>query len=646
MITAIRRMFSSAVGKVLALGFLVFIGLAFALTDVSNIGNFSGVGGGDVAKVGSKGIGVGELRQQVQRSYEQARQQQPTLTLAAFVESGGLDNALKTMIEARAFTLYARELGFAASKRQIDGRIADTPQFFGVAGKFDQAAYARFLQQQGLSDAEVREDFERQILFEQIIGPIASVPAVSPALARPYAALLLEERKGNATFIAASALAPTTTPDDKTLATFLTQNRVRYSLPERRVLRYAVFDRSAVPVAPVTDAEISKAFKDNAARYAASETRRLAQVIAPTRAAADKIAAAARGGQSLDAAALANGLSSSFTQPLSQSAFAAQSSAATAKSVFAAARGAIVGPVEAPLGFAVYRVAEVNVIPARTLAQATPELRQQLGETKAQEAMVTFYNSVQDAVNNGASVEEIAAERKLKLVETPAILPSGRAPDQAGFALPAILAPMVNQAFQGATEGEGQLATLEQNQSFAVFDVKQIVASAPPPLGQIKDTLIADWRLAQGHRAARDKARAIVKAVEAGQALSAVATGTGVGAVQTIGGTRAQLARDGQRVPPEVALLFSMSANSVKTLEIPGNRGWMVLSLGALPRPDPAAVDQARVDAVARPLAGAFGNELVAQLIADAKARVGVTINTDAVNQLKREMSGQSPAAL
>lgn len=646
MITAIRRMFSSAVGKVLALGFLVFIGLAFALTDVSNIGNFSGVGGGDVAKVGSKGIGVGELRQQVQRSYEQARQQQPTLTLAAFVESGGLDNALKTMIEARAFTLYARELGFAASKRQIDGRIADTPQFFGVAGKFDQAAYARFLQQQGLSDAEVREDFERQILFEQIIGPIASVPAVSPALARPYAALLLEERKGNATFIAASALAPTTTPDDKTLATYLTQNRVRYSLPERRVLRYAVFDRSAVPFAPVTDAEISKAFKDNAARYAASETRRLAQVIAPTRAAADKIAAAARGGQSLDAAALANGLSSSFTQPLSQSAFAAQSSAATAKSVFAAARGAIVGPVEAPLGFAVYRVAEVNVIPARTLAQATPELRQQLGETKAQEAMVTFYNSVQDAVNNGASVEEIAAERKLKLVETPAILPSGRAPDQAGFALPAILAPMVNQAFQGATEGEGQLATLEQNQSFAVFDVKQIVPSAPPPLGQIKDTLIADWRLAQGHRAARDKARAIVKAVEAGQALSAVATGTGVGAVQTIGGTRAQLARDGQRVPPEVALLFSMSANSVKTLEIPGNRGWMVLSLGALPRPDPAAVDQARVDAVARPLAGAFGNELVAQLIADAKARVGVTINTDAVNQLKREMSGQSPAAL
>jgi peptidyl-prolyl cis-trans isomerase D len=643
MITAIRRMFSSAVGKVIALGFLVFIGLAFALTDVSNIGNIGGVGGGDVAKIGSQSIGVGELRQQVQRSYEQAREQQPTLTLPAFVESGGFDNALKTMIDARAFLLYARDLGFAASKRQIDGRIADLPMFAGVTGKFDQNIYATFLQREGISDAQLREDIERQLLLEQFIGPIGTMPAVSPTLARPYAALLLEERKGDATFIAASALAPTTTPDEKTLATYLTQNRARYSLPERRVLRYAVFDRSAVPVPAVTDAELSAAFKENAARYAASETRRFLQVIAPTRAAADKIAAAARSGQSLDAAARASGLSASFTQTAAQAAFAAQTSAATAKLAFTAARGAVIGPVEAPLGFAVYRVEEVNVIPARTLAQAMPELRQQIAATKAQEAMVTFYNDVQDAVNNGATVDEIAAQRKLKLVETPALLPSGRAPDQPAFALPAILAPLVGQAFQGATEGEGQLATLIENEAFAVFDIKQIIGSAPPPLPRIRDTLVADWRLTQGHRAARDKARSIVKAVESGQKLSAAATGTGVGPVQSIGGTRAELARGGERVPPEVALLFSMSANSVKTLEIPGNRGWMVLSLGALPRPDAKLVDQARIDAVARPLASAFGNELVAQLIADAKQRLGVEINADTVNKLKRELSGQSP---
>ncbi len=39
-----------------------------------------------------------------------------------------------------------------------------------------------------------------------------------------------------------------------------------------------------------------------------------------------------------------------------------------------------------------------------------------------------YYNAIQDAVNGGASIEEIAADRKLQVVETPAILPSGRAP--------------------------------------------------------------------------------------------------------------------------------------------------------------------------------------------------------------------------
>jgi peptidyl-prolyl cis-trans isomerase D len=648
MITAIRSLFTSALGKILALGFLVLIGLAFALSDVSGTANFGGPSSADAATVGDQSIGIGELRTRVQRAYDQARQQQPTLTLAAFVESGGLDDTLKGMMDGMAFSQYARKLGFSASKAQVDAKIAALPMVAGVTGQFDQARYESFLQQQGITDAELREDIARQILIEQIGGPVGTMPVVSPSMARPYATLLLEERRAKATFIAASALAPTTTPDDKVLTGWLAQNRAKYSLPERRVLRYAVFDRSAVTPPPVTDAEIAKAYKDEAQRFAASETRRFMQVIAPTRAAADAIAAKARSGTSLDDAAKASGLSASLTQMVSEQAYAGQASAAGAKQAFAAARGAIVGPIEAPLGFAVLRVDEVNRIPAKTLAQATPELREALAARGAQEAMVTFFNTVQDAVNGGASVEEIARDRKLQLVETPPILPGGRSPDQPAYALPALLAPMVGQAFLGSGEGEGQLAALVENEAFAIFEVKSILESAPPPLARIKDQLIADWRLEQGHRAARDKARAMVKAVEGGKQLAeaASAAGAGVGPVQEIGGTRAMLARQGERVPPEVSLIFSMAANSVKTLELPGNRGWMVISLGALNRPDPKAVEEARVAAVAAPLAGAFGNELLGQLLVDAKQRVGTEINQTAVDALKRELTGQTTAGL
>src|SRR3546814_1158414 len=85
----------------------------------------------------------------------------------------------------------------------------------------------------------------------------------------------------------------------------------------------------------------------------------------------------------------------------------------------------------------------------------------QLAKNKGEEAVVDYYNAIQDAVNGGAAIEEVANDRKLTLVETPAILPNGHAPDKPDFALPAELAPMVAQAFQG-TEGEGQLATLDR----------------------------------------------------------------------------------------------------------------------------------------------------------------------------------------
>src|SRR3546814_7376705 len=93
-------------------------------------------------------------------------------------------------------------------------------------------------------------------------------------------------------------------------------NKTKFTVPERRVIQYALFDSAAVPVPAVTDAEIAKVYKDNAAQYAASETRRFAQVILPDQAAANALAAKVRGGTSLAAAAQAAGLSASTTGDL------------------------------------------------------------------------------------------------------------------------------------------------------------------------------------------------------------------------------------------------------------------------------------------------------------------------------------------
>jgi peptidyl-prolyl cis-trans isomerase D len=647
MITAIRAMFSSTIGKFLALGFVVLVGVAFALSDVTGNSTFGGIGGANVAKVGGENIGVGELRERVRQTYNQARQDQPGLTMAAFVESGGLDQVLDQLVEGSAFDQFATELGFGVSKRLIDGRIADLPAFAGVSGKFDQTVFENFLRQNGISEAQLRQDLRQQLLVEQLAAPIARMPRIALGMAQPYAALLLEQRRGQATFIPSSPFAPTADPGDAALQTFLSQNKAKFTVPERRVIQYALFDSAAVPVPAVTDAEIAKVYKDNAAQYAASETRRFAQVILPDQAAANALAAKVRGGTSLAAAAQAAGLSASTTGDLTESAYAATTTAAAAKAAFAAERGALIGPTQTGLGWTVARVEDVTAKPARSLAQASEEIRTELAKNKANEAIVDYYNAIQDAVNGGASVEEIAADRKLQLVETPALLPSGQAPAQPAFVPAPELAPLVAQAFQAAGEGEGHIATIVENEKFAVYAVKSIVAAAPPPFAQIRADLLSEWRFAEGQKVARDKARAIVKAVDGGKSLNeaVAAAGPNIGSVQPIGGRRAELGADGKPVPPELALLFSMAKDSVKTLEIPGNRGWMVIALNDVQRPDPKAIEPQRVASIAQPLASAFGNELIEQLAAEAKRRVGVTINKDLVAQLRAELTGNAPVA-
>jgi peptidyl-prolyl cis-trans isomerase D len=645
MITAIRNLFSSAIGKFIALAFVVLVGVAFALSDVTGSSSFGGVGGANVARVGDTDIGVGELRDRVRLAYNDARQQQPGLTMTAFIESGGLDQTLNQLIEGAAFEQFAKELGFGVSKRLVDGRIADLPAFAGVSGSFDQTRFETFLQQKGISEAQLRRDIRQQLLAEQLASPVGTLPRIATSLAQPYAALLLEERRGQATFIPASPFAPSTDPGDAALQTYLTQNRARYTIPERRVLQYAVFDKSAAPAAAVTDAEVAEVYKANAAQYAARETRRFSQVIAPDKAAADAIAARVRGGTALLPAAQTSGLTATTTGDLTRSAYAATNGEAAAKAAYAASRGDLVGPLQTSLGWAVARVEDVTALPARSLADATPEIRAELAKNKANEAIVDFYNGIQDAVNGGASIEEVAADRGLKVTETPALLPSGRVVGDGNYTLPAELAPMLQQAFQTAVEGEGSIATLVENEKFAVYAVKSIVQAAPPPLARIRGELLADWRLSEGQKIARDKARAIVKAVEGGQAFAAAvaAAGPNIGSVQTIGGRRGELGQNGQPVPPELALLFSMAKNSVKTLEVPGNRGWMVLSLGEVERPDPKAIEPQRVAAIAQPLAPAIGNEFVQQLAAEAKRRAGVEINKELLEQLRQELTGTAP---
>ncbi len=635
MITTLRRLFSSKIGVALALGFLVIMGVSFAMGDVQNVSaGGTSVSQGNIARVGSEQISINAVRQRFDAAFRQAQEQQPGLTREAFAASGAFDRTVREMTELAAVRQYAASLGIAIDNATVDAIIAQNPAFAGPAGRFDENVLKGALRERGLTADDLRDEIRGSIIARQLLAPGAQVGPAPEAVADAYTAMLLERRFGRALFIPAARFAPSTPPSAQALQSYYTAQRARYALPERRVLRYAIFDPATANVGvTVTDAEVAERFRARQSDFAAQETRRFRMVIAGDRATADRIAAAApRGG--LDAAARAAGLQTSQTSATSQQQLAQATSTDAARAAYALTPRGVSAPLAVPLGFAILQLEGVDTRPARTLAQASGELRTALTTEKRRAAVAQRFNAMQDAFGGGESLRNIAQGNGLTVVETPQLTAASQSANADVEA--------VKQAGFGLHEGEpGTIVPIGQGeaQKFALVELAQLLPSAPPALGDIRERVVADWRLEEGNKAARARARTISQAVERGTELSAAAAASGAaGAVQPISGQRISTL-GGRGVPPEIALLFTLAPGQVRTLEMPGRAGWMVIR-SERAEPAPATSNPQLRQAVKAQFGQALGSEMVETLLGAARRHAPIRLDQAAVERLRRELSG------
>ncbi|HET9629084.1 MAG TPA: peptidylprolyl isomerase, partial [Novosphingobium sp.] len=349
MMKFLRSLMHSKLGAIFAIGFLVVIGLAFAAGDVTSSRQFGSVTGGDrVATVGKRKLSTADLSTAANNALEQAKQSDPRLTMKAFVAGGGLEDALGQLIDRAAIAEFGQAHGIVASDRLVDSEIAKIPAFNGPDGKFSEQAYKTLLAQRGLTDAAVRQDLASGLIARQVLIPGAFGARMPVDVVKRYAALLADHRAGAIALLPSALFAPRQEPSAADLAAYYAARKAAYIRPERRTLRYAVFDESAIKNVPApTEAEIAARYNGNRALYGPSELRKVSQLVLPAEADARAVAAS---GKSLEAEAAAKGLAVAPLGPLSREALAGQTSPALADAVFAAERGKLVGPVRGPLG--------------------------------------------------------------------------------------------------------------------------------------------------------------------------------------------------------------------------------------------------------------------------------------------------------
>ena len=582
---------------------------------------------------------MNDLARRIQVEFENARLEKPGLQMADYDKQGGIDGTIERMINSRTILADGDKHGMVISERLIDSEIGKTQAFYGVTGKFDRTVYLAALAQRGVGEKDHRLDVRANLLADQII-PAASGGARTPReLLTPYASLMLERRFGQASFIATSAFMGAPASDAEVTA-FYNRNLARYTVPETRVVRYALFSRSRFEgKVAATDAEIEAAYKANTAKYGASEKRVLTQIIVQDQAKAKAIAAAARAGTPMAKAASDAGLEATTLDPQDKKSYAGLASAAVAEAAFAAAQGTIIEPGKSGLGWHVVQVGSITKAAGTSLAQARGEIAPAITKRKIDDALADMVVRMEDAISDGATFDDVIKKEGLTAVTTPALTASGIAPAAPGFVVGAELTAVLKDAFQSEVDDDASVVTVTANELDAIVKLDKIVAAAPKPLAAIRAQVAAEAQADRAARAARKAASELVAKVNSGTAFAAALSTASLPAASSVTGQRLEIAQAGEKAAPDLITLFKLSPRKSRMVEETSGKGYLVVWLerleagNAKERPDLLAATEGELSRV-------LGDEYSQQLLGAMKADLGVTRNQAAIDAVKRQLLG------
>jgi peptidyl-prolyl cis-trans isomerase D len=643
MLTFFRRFFQSKIGLPIFLGFLVLMALAFAAADISGTTTFGGVSGGDrVAVVDGEPIASTELVTAANTALDQVRQQNPNLTMPEFIAADALDEVLRQLIDRNAIGLYAKKYGLRAGDNLVNSEILQIEAFKSLSGQFDEQTYLAALRQQGLTDAVFRRDLVNGLLEDQLLRPALAAPQMPGKIARQYAALVLERRKGEIALIPSAAFAPAGDPSETQLAEWYGKNRAQFMRPERRTLRFAVFGDDTLKVNAVpTEAEIAARYKRDAAQYQATERRAVTAFVVPTKDAATALAARIKNGTSLEAAAREAGFSASPSPLRDREAMSGATSFAFAQNAFKAAEGGVIEPAQGTLGWYVARVDTIERIPARSLADVRGTIAEALAVEKRNAGIADLVAEIEGEIDGGTALAEVAKAYGFKVETTPALLADGKAFGRPDVQIVPQLAAVLATAFQ-MEESEPQLAEVVAGKQFVVFEVARVDEASAPPLAEVKEQAVAGWKRAQGAilaRAAADRVAAKARG-SAGLAAALAAEGKPSELESIDLERRALLAQRGRNIPPPLVLMFSMAEGSVKVLEGPRNIGWYVVSLDDIST-DPVDGEPGLLEQTRSQLAPTLTEEYRRQAAAAMRKELGTTRDDAAVATVRKQLAGE-----
>lgn len=467
-------------------GIVVWVLMGLLILGLAGFGvtNFGGTVR-TVATVGDVEIDVNDYARALEREMRGLTQQLGQPVGMDMLQGFGRDAQIRAaLITAAALDHEARRIGVSVGDGEVANQITAAPQFQGLNGAFDRESYAFALRQQGLTEAEfedrLRAETARTILEGAVVGGLAA-PAAQVAALVDWA---LERRSfTHVELIAVDLAAPVASPTDADLAAFHEENIARYTRPEIRQVSYVWLspDDLAGSV-EIDDTTLRAAYAERIDEFVQPERRIVERLVfADAAAAADAAGRIAAGETDFAAVVDERGLA---LADIDLGDVTAAELGTAGDAVFATAEPGVVGPVDTPLGAALFRVNAILAAEEVTFDEARDDLAAEVAIDRARRLILDQAGGIEDLLAGGATLEDLVAEAAMTF-GTIELAPDTR------DGLAAYTA-FRDAAFAAAEGDFPELFELEDG-GLAALRLDALLAPAPQPLDAVREQVIADW---------------------------------------------------------------------------------------------------------------------------------------------------------
>jgi peptidyl-prolyl cis-trans isomerase D len=486
-----------------------------------------------LAKVGDQTVTMGEVRQQL----DEIRRRNP---IPKPLEGLYARNILNQLVFQKEIEYEAKRLGIAVSDQERADRIKQyVPTAFNGDTFVGMDAYAREVQTRFQLTVPVFEDLVKQGLVEEKFRKlITDGISASPAEIQEEFKNQNEKVKLDYVLIKPEDLEAKITPTESDIKAYYEQNKAKFQIPEKRVVRYALLDLTQLRQnTVVTDDELKVDYQQNIQQYQVPNRVHAEHILLMTvggktdaevaeikKKAEDILVQAKKKGANFE------DLAKKYSEDPGSKAkggdlgwlVQGQTVPEFEKAAFSLNKGEISDLIKTQYGFHIIKVLDKETAHTKTFDEVKDTIRPRLLLNKVEQEASKTADQISADIrqSNKTTLDQSAQKYHLTIAETHPVGPGepvlelGNGQD-------------VKDEIFHLRQGDLSLP-LRTDRGYVVLSLRQVLPAHQGTLEEVRDRVFADLKQQKANELARAKASELEKRVKTGEKFAAAAKALGL----------------------------------------------------------------------------------------------------------------------